>query len=133
MDVPFKSLPFKSLPGNDLPPNPQTEATVQLPNPPLVTDSFPGRSAWIQDDWKLLRTERDQSVTFELYHLASDPFEQTDVAEQHPEQVQRLLQPLHSWLESVVQSFNGDDYPPVDCEQKRVTTAIELVSGLFLL
>ncbi len=37
----------------------------------------------------------------ELYNLAHDPYESTNIANQHPNQTRRLLHDLESWFESV--------------------------------
>ena len=49
-------------------------------------------------------------IRFELYDLKTDPFEKTDVAAKRPERVSELKPALRRWLESVVGSYNGDDY-----------------------
>ncbi len=49
----------------------------------------PGGSAVRQGDWKLILNRRTNQT--ELFHLKNDPFEQTDLAEQEPEQVAQLL------------------------------------------
>jgi arylsulfatase A-like enzyme len=42
-----------------------------------------------QGGWKLLRFDEDERV--ELYHLAEDPYETTDLAEKEPERVKAML------------------------------------------
>jgi len=49
-------------------------------------------------------------IRFELYDLKTDPFEKTNVAAKCPERVSELKSALRRWLESVVGSYNGDDY-----------------------
>jgi arylsulfatase A-like enzyme len=49
------------------------------------------------DEWKLIRGS-DGST--ELYHVADDPEERTDLAAEHPEQVDRLTSALDDWLDS---------------------------------
>ena len=79
--------------------------------PPYPTDHFPGHSAWIDGDWKLHRIENKQGkVKWELYNLANDPKETTDLAEEEPARVKEMQPALEAWLKSVVQSLNGEDY-----------------------
>lgn len=54
-------------------------------------------------DWKLIRYYEDQRT--ELYNLREDIGEQTNLAEQHPVQVQKLNTLLTNWLESVDAKF----------------------------
>ncbi len=49
-----------------------------------------------QDDWKLIHYYEDGRD--ELYHLANDPSETTDVASQQPERTKQLRQQLDRWL-----------------------------------
>ncbi|MCU0916941.1 MAG: sulfatase-like hydrolase/transferase [Planctomycetes bacterium] len=72
-------------------------------------DSFPGHAAWLDWPWKLHRIEK-KKVTLELYNLADDPQESTDLAGRSPERVQALRAQLEAWLLSVVRSLNGKDY-----------------------
>ncbi|MGF1579496.1 MAG: sulfatase-like hydrolase/transferase [Gemmataceae bacterium] len=85
---------------------------------------FPGHSAWIDGDWKLHRNPRPvgkkgknrqkqtngEMPRFELYDLAKDPYEKTDIAEKHPDRVQVMRMALETWQRSVVRSLNGKDY-----------------------
>jgi arylsulfatase A-like enzyme len=58
----------------------------------------------VQDEgWKLvyhprLGGRRQRPASFELYRLSDDPAESTDLAEQHPEQMQRLRRRLFEWM-----------------------------------
>ncbi len=47
-------------------------------------------------DWKLIQHAEDR---FELFHLADDPYEETDRAAAHPEHVNRLKAGLDAWRE----------------------------------
>ena len=90
-------------------------------------DKFPGHSAWLDWPWKLHRIDvvkkqnkkkkgdnppADQAaaITIELYDLADDPMETTDLAAQNPDRVKKMRAELERWLGSVVDSLNGDDY-----------------------
>ncbi len=79
---------------------------------PLSLSSFPGHSAWLDGDWKLHRIEdaKSHDVQWELYDLARDPEESTDVFSAHPERVAEMREALTDWLESVARSYNGEDY-----------------------
>ena len=55
--------------------------------------------AVVHENWKLL-VNRDFSYR-ELYDIAADPYEQTDLSEKSPETVGRLLQLLKAWKESL--------------------------------
>ena len=52
---------------------------------------------WVrQDDWKLI-VPQDPQAKPQLFNIASDPTEQTDLAEQRPEEVRRLKGVLEKW------------------------------------
>ncbi len=97
--------------GGDLAPHPSSQNAAGLPAPAYPTDHFPGHSAWIDGDWKLHRIENKQGkVKWELYNLAKDPNEETDLADQEPSRLKQMKQGLEDWLKSVIQSLNGEDY-----------------------
>jgi len=50
-------------------------------------------------------------VKWELYDLAADPAEKSDVATSQAARVQAMQAKLDDWLKSVVGSLNGADYP----------------------
>ncbi|HEY2411064.1 MAG TPA: sulfatase [Pirellulaceae bacterium] len=50
-------------------------------------------------DWKLIEWQEDGHV--ELFNLASDPSEQTDLAAKDPERTAKLLEELHAWQKQV--------------------------------
>ncbi len=78
-------------------------------------DSFPGHSAWNAWPWKLHRIQnKNDAVKWELYNLADDPQEATDLAKQESERVQRMQAELETWLASVARSLNGKDYATVE-------------------
>jgi arylsulfatase A-like enzyme len=102
--------------GGDLEPHVSSQNAALLPDPRYPKDQFPGHSAWIDGDWKLHRIENKQSqVTWELYNLHSDPAETDDLLSRPVRAdsrfpVERLRNDLASWLGSVVDSLNGEDY-----------------------
>jgi len=61
--------------------------------------------AWMEGRWKLLSMTGGES--FELYDLASDPFEEHDLAAAEPERVARMSAALESWRESCDASAEG--------------------------
>lgn len=97
--------------GKDLPPDEASLRAGQLPEPAYPLDKFPGHAAWIAGDWKLHRIEKPAAgPTFELYNLADDPAEATDLATSEATIVGEMRGQLRHWLESVVGSLNGGDY-----------------------
>ena len=63
---------------------------------------FPGGAVRI-GNWKLVEDYRDGSV--QLFNLEKDLDEQNDVADQHPERVERMRTQLHNWYEDVDARF----------------------------
>ena len=75
------------------------------------TDSFPGHAAWLDWPWKLHRIQsKDEKITLELYNLLKDPNEQNNLVEIKSDQAVSMSVQLESWLISVVNSLNGEDY-----------------------
>jgi arylsulfatase A-like enzyme len=76
-------------------------------------DKFPGHAAWLAGSWKLHRIERAKAdpVKWELYDLTTDPKEARDLFASDPKRVEKMQKELTAWLESVVRSLNGEDYP----------------------
>jgi arylsulfatase A-like enzyme len=97
--------------GRDLEPHESGQRAAQLPSPAYPLDEYPGHAAWIDGDWKLHRiAKKGGDVSWELYNLADDPAEQTDLAASEAERVSQMRGKLEAWLESVVRSLNGKDY-----------------------
>ncbi|MEW4452411.1 sulfatase-like hydrolase/transferase [Bremerella sp. JC817] len=71
---------------------------------------FQKQAAWVDNDWKLVTTKRDQGAAFELYHLKSDPHEETNLAREKPEMLAKLKAGYKAWNEAVEASFAGKDY-----------------------
>jgi arylsulfatase A-like enzyme len=90
------------------------ESLDDAPSPPerYSETELPGHSAWIDGDWKLHRIANRQgaAVRYELYDLAADPFETTDLAAKESARVTALQTPLTAWQKSVVRSLNREDY-----------------------
>ena len=57
------------------------------------------------------RIQNDKrQVRWELYDLETDPKEQHDLLGSEPNRAAYHQKNLEEWLESVVRSFNGEDY-----------------------
>ena len=63
------------------------------------------RVSWL----KLVQAKRNGRL--ELYDLAGDPSESTDLVKSQPEVVRALRKRLEAWIESVDSSVAGGDYP----------------------
>ncbi|VGO20384.1 sulfatase [Pontiella sulfatireligans] len=70
-------------------------------------------------DWKLIEFFEDGKL--ELYNLANDPAEATDLAAAHPEKAQELLRELKAWRSSVDAQMMTDnpDYNPKKTNSKK--------------
>ncbi len=73
-------------------------------------DAQRGHAAWTEGPWKLHRLPVKGGFRWELYHLGRDPSERHNVAQEHPQVVQRLRRRLAAWQSSVLDSLNGKDY-----------------------
>lgn len=76
-------------------------------------DQLVGHAAWLDWPWKLHRiqdADNPQQIILELYNLSTDPDETNDLADRHPERVQKMRVSLEAWQVSVIQSLNGADY-----------------------
>lgn len=97
--------------GRDLPQPAKVPPSAKLPNPKYATDSFPGNAAWIDSDWKLIRKQdKTGKVGWELYNLAKDKEEGNDLSKTEGKRVRQHRGRLESWLTSVANSLNGEDY-----------------------
>jgi arylsulfatase A-like enzyme len=88
-------------------------ATTNIPveSPRYSETELPGHAAWLDSNWKLHRiANRTGEVRFELYDLASDMQETTDLAAKEPARVKAMQQQLAAWQQSVIRSLNGEDY-----------------------
>jgi arylsulfatase A-like enzyme len=70
-------------------------------------------AAWI-DGRHMIRfdppNKRRKAESVALYDILADPGQETNIADQHPQEVQRMLKELTAWRESVKVSFAGKDY-----------------------
>ncbi len=77
---------------------------------PRAPDFRGGHAAWLRDPWKLHRTvENDGTKNHKLFNLADDPAESADVAEEHPEILEKLSGELEAWQADVIHDLN---HPP---------------------
>ena len=67
-------------------------------------------------NWKLL-TNRDASYS-ELYDLATNPYEKTDLKERKPEVVRELMQHLDQWKDTLPAEPTGDVFSNERTETK---------------
>jgi arylsulfatase A-like enzyme len=69
--------------------------------------------AWIEGQ-QMLRIDspnkRRNTESVALYDIRTDPGQEKNIAEQHPQEVQRMLKEISVWRESVKASFAGKDY-----------------------
>ena len=75
-------------------------------------EKFPGHAAWLDGNWKLHRIEaaKGSGVKWELYDLAADPKEASDLSTNEPKRLEAMQKELTAWLGSVARSLNGEDY-----------------------
>ena len=66
-----------------------------------------GPSAWNDNQYKLVKPKPG---VWELYDVAAERSEKTDIAAQHPEVVTRMKAGLENWHRSVIRSYEGRDY-----------------------
>ena len=85
-----------------------------------------GHAAWLDGDWKLHRITKGKdpaSVRYELYNLANDPKETTNLIQEEPAKAQEMKKTLDAWMQSVLDSMNGLDYPNADSQNDRLGDA----------
>jgi arylsulfatase A-like enzyme len=78
-----------------------------------------GPAAWSDNRYKLVKPGDNK---YELYDLTADLAEQANLADQHPEIVNRMKAELAAWQQSVLRSFRGEDYrgnPSADLGRQR--------------
>jgi arylsulfatase A-like enzyme len=79
-------------------------------------DAFPGHAAWLDWPWKVHRIEEEgeeegqQEIRWELYNLADDPDEQSDLIDDRTDRTDAMKTALEEWQASVVRSMDGADY-----------------------
>ncbi len=98
--------------GSELPPAEDSLLAARIDPLPKGIEKFFGHSAWISGNWKLhwITNPKTGIRVQELYNLASDPFEETNLAEKEPAMVKEMGMDLTRWLQSVGSSLQGNDY-----------------------
>ncbi len=103
------------LAGADLP----QDRTLDGDNPlPVLTDGAPsphrsfyfgfrGHNALRMGDWKIVRTRPDEP--WMLYHLSRDIAEQDDLAVEHPDRLQQLVDEFDRWERSFDRGAGAED------------------------
>ena len=71
----------------------------------LTTNSGP--SAWNDNQYKFVKPKPGE---WELYDIAAERTELTNIAAWKPEIVERMKAGLEQWQQSVIRSYNGGDY-----------------------
>jgi arylsulfatase A-like enzyme len=66
-----------------------------------------GPSAWNDNQYKLVKTKPNH---WELFDIVADRGEKTDLAATHPDVVARMKVGLEQWHQSVIRSYQGEDY-----------------------
>lgn len=75
----------------------------------VTAEDFNGERAIVEDRFKLVVDGTAAGKT-ELFDLAADPAEKTDVSARHPAEAARLAQALRTAQESILRSRTGADY-----------------------
>ncbi len=77
-------------------------------------DERSGHAAWLDWPWKLHRIagmkKQPNKVVWELYHLEDDPMESENLLSKESERAEEMRLELETWMESVIDSLNGEDY-----------------------
>jgi arylsulfatase A-like enzyme len=69
---------------------------------------FQKKMSWVTQEYKLIST--DGGEIFELYNLATDKEEKSNIAADNSELVDQMKSELFDWRESVRKSAEGEDY-----------------------
>ena len=68
------------------------------------------QGVWIDGMYKLIVQPEKSSKPAVLYDIYADPAHKTNLAEKHPDVVQKMRQALIEWQGSVRASYDGKDY-----------------------
>ena len=71
---------------------------------------YQGKGAFVDNNYKLVATDISKN-SFELYDLATDPFETTNIIDSEKELANRMINAFLEWSHSVDASDAGKDYP----------------------
>ncbi len=103
-------------------PDPSRQQTflMHYPHSPHRSDYF---TVYRDGDWKVIYhfypSEASEDSHYQLYNLSQDPFESTNVAQQQPEQLRRMMQHLVAELEKA-----GAQYPLSEDGQKELLPVV---------
>lgn len=105
----LKAIMEKQQAGAPLPHDPPRMRKDVDEFPQFPEDTAKGHAAWNDWPWKL---HRINGRKLELYNLADDPMETTDLARdpRHRQRLERMGSELDAWMRSVIRSLNGRDY-----------------------
>jgi arylsulfatase A-like enzyme len=79
-------------------------------HPSIQPVDYTGPRAIIDGRYKLIIHDTDGSVRRELFDLAADPGEKSDLANQQPDLVAGMAKKLEQWQQSVLNSLMANDY-----------------------
>lgn len=86
-----------------------TRSFVNYHHPVIQERDYAGPKAVLDNRYKLVvDAKRDSGI--ELFDLANDPYETTDLAPAMPHLVERMKEQLKEWQDSVLNSLTGADY-----------------------
>lgn len=105
----LKAIMEKQQAGAPAPHNPARMRKDVDDFPQFPENTATGHAAWNDWPWKL---HRINGKKYELYNLADDPGETTDLAKdpKHGQRLERMKKELVAWMRSVIRSLNGKDY-----------------------
>lgn len=70
--------------------------------------SYQNKISWVDNQYKLISTNKGE--TYELYDLLKDPSEKNNILATAPKIVNSMKKELNTWLSSIENSKNGNDY-----------------------
>ena len=79
-------------------------------HPDIAPTDFLGPRVMLENRYKLVVHDGENSPDIELFDLLTDPAEQTNLAYEDPARVERMQTDLYVWQTSVLQSLTGTDY-----------------------
>jgi arylsulfatase A-like enzyme len=78
----------------------------------IRSDPRDRRVGWRTEEWKYIYAPQNPNLPEELYHLASDPREQRNVAHRHPEKVALLRQRIEAIQQGPIAANPGQIMSP---------------------
>ena len=104
--VPLDGISLLPLLDGQMKARPQPMGFWQFAGDQKNLTSNSGPSAWNDNQYKLVKSRPEE---WELYDIATDRTEQTNIAAEKPEIVERMKAGLEHWQHSVIRSYNGGD------------------------